>query len=445
MSEDVTNQSKEIGGRSTAPPWNGYLVPVALVSFMILVAVIGLVIAPVIPFAIATVIFSYLTYPVTEFIDRRITFGRRGISVLLTYLLILVVIVVTTFGVLTPLVGQTFSALQSLASATNTLITEPIIFDDNTFLLPNPETGEAESIVAFIERTIDEEATNVDSELGLGDLNAALNINQETLTQLFNLGGSITTGILGSVLGLAGSTIGFLLNLLFFLTISATMLSNGQTMVAGVVGLAPNDYQDDMARLLRDLGGVWDGYVRGNLTLGVIMGVAMWLLATALGLPNPLFLAVVAGLMEFVPNVGPVIAMVVAGIFALLSGSGTFPAMNNFTVLGIVIVIWFIMQQLEATVLVPRIVGENLNLHPAIVILAVIWGGSFGGLLGVVIAPPIVASARIILQYIYGRLTDRAAFNMKGEESNITTTQSWQQLRRFFNNTREAVSHLQNR
>jgi predicted PurR-regulated permease PerM len=55
-------------------------------------------------------------------------------------------------------------------------------------------------------------------------------------------------------------------------------------------------------------------------------------------------------------------------------------------------------------------VGENLKLHPAVVILSVIWGGSFGGLLGIVVAPPLVASARIILHYVYGRLTERTAF-----------------------------------
>ena len=77
------------------------------------------------------------------------------------------------------------------------------------------------------------------------------------------------------------------------------------------------------------------------------------------------------------------------------------------------------MQQLEAIVLVPRIVGENLQLHPAIVILAVIWGGTSGGVLGVIIAPPIVASIRIILQYMYGRLTGREAFMSHDDEDEL--------------------------
>lgn len=54
--------------------------------------------------------------------------------------------------------------------------------------------------------------------------------------------------------------------------------------------------------------------------------------------------------------------------------------------------------------------GRSLHLHPVIVIAAIIWGASFGGIIGVIIAAPIIATLRILGQYIYGRLTGRAAF-----------------------------------
>lgn len=54
--------------------------------------------------------------------------------------------------------------------------------------------------------------------------------------------------------------------------------------------------------------------------------------------------------------------------------------------------------------------GRSLHLHPVIVIAAIIWGASFGGIIGVIIAAPIIATLRILGQYIYGRLTGRASF-----------------------------------
>lgn len=410
---DISNLNEEVRyttDHSTAPSWQDRTQTLAYLGFGVLIIAIIFAVWAVIPFALATVVISYLLSPITDFITRWITFGQRGIAVALTYLLIVIIILVSVLAVLPPLLDQTANALTSLWNNATRLVTEPIIIGE-TAILENDD-NESISILNFIELTAEQEGfANITEwiEANLGELN----IDRETVQQLFSTSGNIATGLLGSVLGIAGSAIGFALNLLFFLAISGAMLGNGRQMVSLIIQGAPDDYQSDVRRLLEDLGGVWDGYVRGNLTLGLIMGAGMWVIATILGLPNPLFLAVVAGVMEFIPNIGPTIVMVIAGAVALISGSSTFPDLNVFLLTGLVILIWFIMQQIEATVLVPRIQGENLKLHPTIVILAVIWGGSFGGLIGIIIAPPIIASTRIVVRYLYGRLTGRVAFDSR--------------------------------
>ncbi|MDQ7024351.1 MAG: AI-2E family transporter [Anaerolineae bacterium] len=401
---------------STAPPWDDKISTIMAIGFASLLIVMGVVFWAVIPFALTTTVIAYLLNPITDFFQKRVTFGRRGWAVFLTFLLILIVIVLVFILLLPPLVEQSINGVVSLWDILVEFVTQPIVIssDDLPFvdgeisLFNHPDNPEIPiSIRDHLEILLNEMDFSTESIL---QTSQELSIDRETLQQFFSIGGGVTSSLVGSIFSIAGSTVSLVLNTLFFLTILATLLGGGRSITDKIVDTVPDGYESDSERLLTDLGNVWNSYVRGNFTLGVVMGFAMWLIAIVLGLPNPLFLAFVAFAMEFIPNLGPVIAMVIAGAMALAGGSSTFPEMGNLTVTGLMVIAWFVMQQLEAIVLVPRIVGDSLKLHPAIVILSVIWGGSFGGIIGVVIAPPLVASIRIIMHYIYGRLTERTAF-----------------------------------
>ncbi len=76
----------------------------------------------------------------------------------------------------------------------------------------------------------------------------------------------------------------------------------------------------------------------------------------------------------------------------------------------IVIVVQFIIQQLEAVVFVPRIMGDSLELHPFAVMVAVLAGGALAGALGVILAAPGLATARLVVRYIYAKLNDQPPF-----------------------------------
>jgi predicted PurR-regulated permease PerM len=114
--------------------------------------------------------------------------------------------------------------------------------------------------------------------------------------------------------------------------------------------------------------------------------------------------------MEFIPNIGPATAMIPAASIALFSQSTTFPALSGWLFALVVVGVWTVLQQTEAAVLIPRIVGDSLNLHPFVVIVAVVGGVSVGGIFAVLIAAPVVASVRLIAQYIYGKLMDKDPF-----------------------------------
>jgi len=117
--------------------------------------------------------------------------------------------------------------------------------------------------------------------------------------------------------------------------------------------------------------------------------------------------------MEFVPNVGPVMSWSVLVSLAVGGGSSNFPELSRLWVGLLAAGYGLLLLQLEGLFLVPRILGNSLSLHPVLVILAVLWGAAVGGIIGVVIAPPLVASIRVVLHYIYGRLTNRTAFHAR--------------------------------
>jgi predicted PurR-regulated permease PerM len=188
------------------------------------------------------------------------------------------------------------------------------------------------------------------------------------------------------------------------------LMRDGHTFVHRLVEFTPTTYRNDVRRILYELAQVWSAYLHGQIILGLVMGTVVFTVATLLGVPNPFILGTLSGLLEFIPNIGPALALIPAALLALSSQSSTLPFLSGLPFAIVVIVVWTALQNIEAIFLVPRIVGGRLNLHPFIVIIAIIGGASLVGALGIILAAPMVASARVLLQYIYGKLTDQNMF-----------------------------------
>lgn len=150
----------------------------------------------------------------------------------------------------------------------------------------------------------------------------------------------------------------------------------------------------DLARRLdRVLGGFIRGQVLVALWVAGMVGLAMWLL----GLKYAVLLGVFAGLADIIPYFGPVIG----GIPAVLMGLLVSPLKGAQVVVALGII-----QQLENGVVAPKIVGERVGLHPLAIILAILLGGHWGGLLGLLLAVPVTAALRIIVGFAWRELVD---------------------------------------
>jgi len=218
-------------------------------------------------------------------------------------------------------------------------------------------------------------------------------------------------GSLGTpVFSVLGGALNFAFNAAFTLVIMFYFMKDGDRFSAQFVNIVPPSYQGDVRRLLYELSRVWNAYLRGQLILSFTVGFAVYISALILGLPNAPILGLISGLLEFIPNIGPAIAVVPAVITALVSTSSTFPFLSGISFALVVMVVWVGIQNLESIFLVPRVMGGSLDLHPVVVIISVIAGASVAGALGVILAAPFTATARVFGQYLYGKIFDIEPF-----------------------------------
>ncbi|HVL54195.1 MAG TPA: AI-2E family transporter, partial [Vitreimonas sp.] len=148
---------------------------------------------------------------------------------------------------------------------------------------------------------------------------------------------------------------------------------------------------------------VFGQWVRAQLFLGVTVGVATFIGLEILSVTvDPVFgrfallLAITAGVLELLPIIGPIIAAVPAILLAATAGPEAIIA---------AFLLYLLVQQVENYVLVPKIQGDAVELHPSAVMFALVVGGAIAGLLGAILALPITAAARNVFRYLFRRLS----------------------------------------
>lgn len=221
--------------------------------------------------------------------------------------------------------------------------------------------------------------------------------------------GSSSVILFGSLASITLSTVGWILVILF---ISFYMVKDHRQLIESLIRLAPPDHRPDMHQLLQELTVLWNDFFRSRIVLCFIVGIITFVLALIIELPNALVLALIAGIGEFVPNIGPTMASLPAMLVAFLQHESSWlgDLTGPFWFAVIVLGIYILIQQVENTILVPRIIGQSLNMHPMVVFVAALAGASIAGILGILLAAPVLASGRLIFIYLYRKLNDLPPF-----------------------------------
>jgi len=231
------------------------------------------------------------------------------------------------------------------------------------------------------------------------------NVYQELNAALSRFVASVAQGTLNFALTVASGAFW----VIFILIASFYLVKDADRIVEQLDRLAPPGYRDDFVRLRQQVTAVWHAFLRGQLLLGLAIAVMTTIVGLSVGLPYAAALGLFAGVMEFVPNLGPFLAAIPAVLMALFEGSSFLP-LSNFWFAVLVVGLYIAVQQIEGNLLVPRILGQSLNLHPLVVLIAIIVGASLAGILGMLVAAPVLATLRVVGRYVFYRLYDRDPF-----------------------------------
>ena len=181
------------------------------------------------------------------------------------------------------------------------------------------------------------------------------------------------------------------LGIITVIVMTAYLLADTPRMGRFIGQFIPDDRKDESERLFQAMSRVVGGYLRGQLITSLAIGAFTFVLLNVLGVPNPLAFAVFAAFADVVPLVGAIAATIPPTAAALQESS---------TKALIVVVAMIIYQQFEDRYLMPRVYGRMLNLPPIIVLIAVLAGAELLGIIGVLLALPLTAAARVAVDFM---------------------------------------------
>lgn len=336
------------------------------------------------PFILA-LLLAYLVEPLVNLITRR-TPVPRILTIVLIYLLIIAALVAIPISAIPPVISQANGLINNIPVFIQQLnkllleLQEPIYITD-------------EIIIPLDQLPLDQALLSLTSNL--------VNIVQ-------GFGGQTIT-IFGNVLGASVTTVGWVILILF---LSFYMVKDHEQIFRSFSNLAPPEYQADLRYLSQQFADLWNAFLRGQLVLCFVVGLIVFFMAIFIGLPNALLLALIAGLMEFIPTLGPVLAAIPAIFLGYFQANNSWVGqlIGPFWFVVLIAIFYIIIYQLENYYLLPRIIGYRLQLHPIVVVLGAIAGASIAGILGIILAAPTLASARILFFYVYKKLTGHTPF-----------------------------------
>ncbi len=204
--------------------------------------------------------------------------------------------------------------------------------------------------------------------------------------------GNVGSGLIAGVLTLAASLGTALLDTALVLVMTFYLINDRHTMSANVARIVPARYAAGVTFAVRSAGGIIGRYVRAQLLVALMVGLLGGGGAAVLGVQYAPLIGIFAFVAESIPVLGPIIATVPAVLIALVESPWK----------ALAVLAWFIVvQQLEQNVIMPRISGHAVGIHPVAAIMAVLIGFSLGGVWGALFAVPLLGFAYALVREVY--------------------------------------------
>jgi predicted PurR-regulated permease PerM len=360
----------------SSPKWNSTFKMVVGITIAGLVLALLIYFRSIIGPLILAFILVYLLHPVAVLLNSRTKLSwRASVNIIYIILLILLITSSTLIGLAT--VQQIQNLIKVIQQFVNDL---PSLIDKLS--------GEVIMIGPY---TID-----LGQILNLGQLGTQV---ISTLQLIIGRAGTLA----GTLASATASTIGWGL---FLLVISYFVLADTGKVPNALDFINVPGYADDIQRISNSLGRIWNAFLRGQLTIVILVIISYSILLSILGVRYAIAIAILAGLARFVPYVGPVITYIVMGLVTLFQG-GNYFGLQPFYYTLLVIILSIIMDQIYDNLVSPRVMGKSLGVHPAAVLVVAIIAANLIGLIGLVLAAPVLASVSLLGRYTVRKMLDR--------------------------------------
>lgn len=362
-----------------SPHWNSTTKLIIGLTLAAIFAVAVISFRSIVGLLLISILWSYLIYPLAKLISRWIKIPWRVITAII-YLLIL------------------FSLIGLLAWGGITLVEQA---QNLVALLQNVATKGVPDFIASITAqpihigsfVID--LTKVDL---LSAVNPILGVVQPLLGQAGTLVGSLATGAAGIVGWI------FLSFLLSYFIVSET-----QGMPGRLINLQIPGYSEDIRRLSLELSRIWNAFLRGQLLVFLTAVLTYTLLLTILGVHYAFGLALVAGFARFLPYIGGLISWSTFFLVSIFQGNTIFGLTSlNYAI--IIVIISWLTDTIIDNLVSPRIFSNALKIHPAAVLVMALLGYNILGIIGVILAAPVLATLKLFFEYIIRKMVDLDPF-----------------------------------
>ncbi len=358
-----------------SPGWGAMTkLVVALVMLVIIAALLVRFQALIVPLLLAFVL-AYLFYPIATQIDRLPRISWR-VAVSLFYLLLIVLIVsaLTLSGVgLIPQIQSLIKLIENSIVEIPTLLNEAVAWVNGISPVP-----------------IDINTINMDQLVG------------QVLSYVQPLLGN-TGQMLGSIASGAASFFGWGA---FILLVSYFIMTESGGLRKNLVKIEIPGYTEDFQRLGMELQRIWNAFLRGQMIVFTLAFIFYLFVLSVLGVRYAIGLALLAGISKFLPYIGPALVWITLGLVSYFQPFKLF-GMSPLLYMIVVFAVALVFDQLLDGFITPRIMARALKVHPAAVLVSALVGADLLGILGIIIAAPMLATFFLFFRYTMRKMLDQ--------------------------------------
>lgn len=335
---------------------SNFLIVIGILSLIFLYFVRGILVS-----FILGAIIAYFLYPLVAYLEGRREISRLG-AIFLSYLVVTLLLLLL-FMYIIPLLTEELSQL---------------INDIPQY------TRELQKIINQLQQNYQQAIV----------LDATQRLSAELLNRAEVIVIQVATRTTQVIVWLVTS----LLNLIIALILAFYLLRDFNQIKSNLIGLLPDRHREKVLIFWSEINQVIEGFIRGQLLVAFFVAFTVTLGLYWLKIPYALIIGLIAGIAGIIPYLGSIIGILPALILAFLQSPWL--ALK-------VLVMFVIIQQVEGSIVAPKIVGDRVGLHPLVIVFSLLAGGQLLGIWGMLLAVPLAAILKVFLNHLWLRLPDR--------------------------------------